>query len=277
MHNSNNYQQAVIFIYYNEYANSKTTEFITIILRQYQVSMNRKSTSLLVLPFLFFTAMPAKAQSRLLDKNTALQTVAARILNDSQYGNVRMNCLSFVTVDSNASFYDFIVHEKHGNGCPSVSNYKPIVERFRINRSSSKVEQFDKVANRWIAENQVKLNKTNVPMFLGELDKNPQAFNTFMQENIGKTVYLEIVFGDTIPQGYRSPESAPFFEVSEKPRKRNSKFNTYFMQQAGNGYNWGKVTNYDEKNRKLSGFFKVGKPKKINDRWTSFDITFIPQ
>ena len=239
--------------------------------------MNRQLTSLFVLPFLLSTAIPAKAQSRLLDKNTALQTVAARILNDSQYGNVKMNCLSFVTVDSNSSFFDFIVHEKHGNGCPSAGNSKLIFERFRINRDTSRVEQFDKVANRWIAENKIQLKKTNVPIFIGDLKKNPSAFNTFMQDNIGKTVYLEIVFGSTIPQGYRSPESAPFFEVNEQPSKRNSKFNTYFMQQAGNGYNWGKVTNYDDKNRKLSGFFKVGKPKQINDRWTSFDITFIPQ
>jgi hypothetical protein len=239
--------------------------------------MNRKLTSLLVLPFLFSTAIPAKAQSRLLDKNTALQTVAARILNNSQYRNVQMKCLSFVTVNSTTSFFDFIVHEKHGGGCPSVGNSKLIFERFRINRDTSRVEQFDKVANRWMVENTVQLKKTNVPIFIGNLQKNPSAFNTFMQDNIDKTVYLEIVFGSTIPQGYRSPESAPFFEVSEQPSKRNSKFNTYFMQQAGNGYNWGKVTNYDEKNRKLSGFFKVGKPKKINDRWTSFDITFIPQ
>ncbi len=239
--------------------------------------MNRQLTSLFVLPFLLSTAIPAKAQSRLLDKNTALQTVAARILNDSQYGNVKMNCLSFVTVDSNTSFFDFIVHEKHGGGCPSAGNSKLIFERFRINRDTSRVEQFDKVANRWIAENKIQLKKTNVPIFIGDLKKNPSAFNTFMQDNIGKTVYLEIVFGSTIPQGYRSPESPPFFEVNEQPSKRNSKFNTYFIQQAGNGYNWGKVTNYDDKNRKLSGFFKVGKPKKINDRWTSFDITFIPQ
>ncbi|MGB3655992.1 MAG: hypothetical protein WBA41_32920 [Rivularia sp. (in: cyanobacteria)] len=241
------------------------------------MNMSRKLTSLFVLPFLLSTAIPAKAQSRLLDKNTALQTVAARILNDSQYRNVRMNCLSFVTVDSNTSFFDFIVHEKHGNGCSNVSNSKPIFERFRINRDTSRVEQFDKVGNRWIAENIVQLKKTSVPIFIGDLQKNPSAFNSFMQDNIGKTVYLEIVFGKTIPQGYRSAESAPFFEVSEQPNKRNSKFNTYFMQQAGNGYNWGKVTNYDDKNRKLSGFFKVGTPKKINDRWTSFDITFIPQ
>ncbi len=241
------------------------------------MNMSRKLISLLVLPFLFSTAIPAKAQSGLLDKNTALQTIAARILNDSQYSNVRMNCLSFVTVDSNASFFDFIVHEKHGSGCPSVSNPKPIIERFRINRNTSRVEQFDKVGNRWIAENIVQLKKTNVPMFMGDLNKNPSAFNTFMQDNIGKTVYLEIVFGDTIPQGYRSPESVPFFEVSEQPRKQNSKFSTYFMQQAGTGYNWGKITNYNDKNRKLSGFFKIGTPKKINDRWTSFDITFIPQ
>lgn len=239
--------------------------------------MNRKLTSLLVLPFLFSTAIPAKAQSRLLDKNTALQTVASRILNDSQYGDVQMKCLSFVTVNSNTSFFDFIVHEKHGGGCPSAGNSKLIFERFRINRDTSKVEQFDKVANRWMAENRVQLKKTNVPIFIGDLKRNPLAFNNFMQDNIGKTVYLEIVFGSTIPQGYRSPESAPFFEVNENPSKRNSKFNTYFMQQAGNGYNWGKVTNYDDKNRKLSGFFKVGKPKQINDRWTSFDITFIPQ
>lgn len=239
--------------------------------------MNSKLTSLFVLPFLFSTAIPAKAQSQLLDKNTALQTVASRILNDSQYRNVKMSCLSFVTVNSNTSFFDFIVHEKHGAGCPSVNNSKLIFERYRIYRDTSRVEQFDKVANRWMAENRVQLKKSNVPVFIGGLDKNALAFNNFMQDNIGKTVYLEIVFGNTIPQGYRSAESAPFFEVREQPGKQNSKFNTYFMQQAGNGYNWGKVTNYDEKNRKLSGFFKVGKPKKINDRWTSFDITFIPQ
>ncbi|MEB3216217.1 MAG: hypothetical protein VKN72_08285 [Nostocales cyanobacterium 94392] len=239
--------------------------------------MNRKLTFSLILPFLFSVAIPATAQSGLLDKNTALQTVAARILNDSQYPNVRMNCLSFVTVNSNALFFDFIVHEKHDSGCPSVANSQLIFERFRINRNDSRIEQFDKVGNRWIAENKVELKKTNVPIFIGQLNKNPLAFNNFMQDNIGKTVYLEIVFGDKVPQGYRSQESVPFFEVTQTPNKQNSKSHIYFMQQAGNGYNWGKVTNYDEKNRKLSGFFKVGTPKKVNDKLTSFDITFIPQ
>lgn len=240
--------------------------------------MNRKLIPALILPFLFSIALPAVAnQSRLLDKNTALQTVAARVLNDSQYRDIKMKCLSFVTVDSNTSFFDFIVYEKYGAGCPSASNSSLIFERFRINRSTLKVEQLDKVANRWIAENKVKFKKTNVPIFVGELDNNPLAFNTFMQENVGKIVYLEIVFGDKEPQGYRSQKSKPFFEVNEQPKKRNSKLSTYFMQEAGNGFNWGKVTNYDEKKRKLSGFFKIGKPKQINDKWTSFDITFIPQ
>ncbi|MGD1913058.1 MAG: hypothetical protein ACFB2X_20090 [Rivularia sp. (in: cyanobacteria)] len=241
--------------------------------------MNCKLTSLFVIPFLFSTAIPARAnQSRLLDKNAALQTVAARILNNSQYRNIRMNCLSFVTVDSNASFFDVIVHEKQGNGCPSLSNSKPIVERFRINRNNSRIEQFDKESNRWIAENKVKLKKANVPIFIGELNRNPQAFNSFMQENVGKTVYLEIVFGENKePMAYRSQESTPFFEVGEKSTKPNSRFNTYFIKQAGNGYNWGKVTNYDDKNRKLSGFFKIGNPKNISQKWTSFDINFISQ
>lgn len=242
-------------------------------------NMNRKLISGFILPFLLSTALPAVAnnQSRLLDKKTALQTIAARVLNDNQYRNVRMSCLSFVAVDSNTSFFDFIVYEKHGDGCPSIANPGPIFERYRINRNTTRVEKFDKVANRWMAENKVQLKKTNVPIFIGDLNQNPQTFNTFMQDNIGKTVYLEIVFGNNIPQGYRSQQSTPFFEVSEQPRKRDSKFSTYFMQQAGNGYNWGKITDFDQKNRKLSGFFKVGNPKKINDRWTSFDITFIPQ
>lgn len=241
--------------------------------------MNHKLRYLLVLPFLFFTAIPARAnQSQLLDKNTALQKIAARILNDSQYRNIQMKCLSFVTVNSNASFFDFIAHEKYGDGCPNVSNLKPIVERFRINRNNFKVEQFDKVGNRWIAENKIQLKKTNVPIFIGELNRNPLAFNTFMQNNIGKTVYLEIVFGENQePVGYSSQSSMPFFEVKETSTKPNSKFNTYFIQQAGNSYNWGKITNYDDKNRKLSGFFKVEKSNIINQSLTSFDIKFIPQ
>ncbi|MEL7245692.1 MAG: hypothetical protein AAGM40_25665, partial [Cyanobacteria bacterium J06573_2] len=84
--------------------------------------MNRKLITGFILPFLFSTAIPATAQSQLLDKNTALQTIAARVLNDSQYSDVKMSCLSFVTVDSNTSFFDFIVYEKHGDGCPSVAN-----------------------------------------------------------------------------------------------------------------------------------------------------------
>lgn len=257
----------------------KILYLLSFLLRKYEVNMNCKLTSLFVIPFLFSTAIPARAnQSRLLDKNAALQTVAARILNNSQYRNIRMNCLSFVTVDSNASFFDVIVHEKQGNGCPSLSNSKPIVERFRINRNNSRIEQFDKESNRWIAENKVKLKKANVPIFIGELNRNPQAFNSFMQENVGKTVYLEIVFGENKePMAYRSQESTPFFEVGEKSTKPNSRFNTYFIKQAGNGYNWGKVTNYDDKNRKLSGFFKIGNPKNISQKWTSFDINFISQ
>lgn len=206
--------------------------------------MNRKLTLSFILPFLFSTAMPATAQSRSLDKSTALQTVATRILNDSP---------------------------------------KPIVEGFRIDRNTSKVEQSDRLSNDWMADNKVQFKQTKVPTFTGELADNTEAFNNFMQGNIGKTVYLEIVFPESKqPIGYRSPEDVPYFSAHEKTRKPNSnnfkyKYHTYFMQQVGNGYTWKEITNYDQENRKLSGFFKVGEPKKKNEDWTTFDITFIPQ
>ncbi len=51
-----------------------------------------------------------------------------------------MDCLSFITEEITKKYFDFAIHEKHGGACPGDPDTTPIVDRFRVNRSTHKIQ-----------------------------------------------------------------------------------------------------------------------------------------
>ena len=101
------------------------------------------------IPGLFFlllaliVAMPASA-SNPLDEKHVLDVLVAQIQKDKLYESwTSLACLSFVTEEKTKKFIDFAILEKHGGKCPGDPNTSPVVDRFRVNRLTHKIEWFE--------------------------------------------------------------------------------------------------------------------------------------
>jgi hypothetical protein len=102
-------------------------------------------------PGLFFlllallVSMPASA-SNPLDEDHALNLLVAQIQKDKLYDSwTSLACLSFVTEEKTKKFIEFAILEKHGGKCPGDPNTSPVVDRFKVNRFTHKIEWFEPI------------------------------------------------------------------------------------------------------------------------------------
>jgi hypothetical protein len=89
--------------------------------------------------------MPAIASGPL-DEVHALNILVAQVQKNKLYDSwTSLACLSFVTEEKTKKFIDFAILEKHGGKCPGDPNTSPVVDRFRVNRLTHKIEWFEPI------------------------------------------------------------------------------------------------------------------------------------
>lgn len=95
---------------------------------------------LFVLFLLIMSVCQTIAQSSL-SENEALKILNTKIGKDNLYSKwTRMECLSFFPEDGNNGYFDFAIIEKHGGKCSGDPNTAPIVDRFRISRTTKEIQ-----------------------------------------------------------------------------------------------------------------------------------------
>lgn len=80
-----------------------------------------------------------------LTETQALDILVSQVKKDQLYDRwtAGPSCLLFFIEGNTKSYFDFAIREKHGNGCPGDPTTAPIVDRFRINRSTKKIQWYD--------------------------------------------------------------------------------------------------------------------------------------
>jgi len=79
-----------------------------------------------------------------LTEQQALDILVSQIQKDKLYDSwTTLSCLSFYTEEKTKDYFDFAIHEKHGGKCPGDPNTWPIVDRFRVNRLTKKIEWYN--------------------------------------------------------------------------------------------------------------------------------------
>lgn len=58
--------------------------------------------------------------------------------------------LSFFTEERTKEYFAFEIHEKHGGKCPGDPNTAPIVDRFRVNRSTKIIQWYDPAEDEFV-------------------------------------------------------------------------------------------------------------------------------
>jgi hypothetical protein len=96
---------------------------------------------LLLVPFLFFSHVSAKAK---LSEDQALKVLLSSIEDDALYGiNPDMSCLSVFAEERDKEYFDFSVRQSRGGKCPGDGNASPKIDRFRVDRSTKKIQWYD--------------------------------------------------------------------------------------------------------------------------------------
>ena len=82
----------------------------------------------------------------------ALETLRGRVEADAIYAQwSRPGCLIYMIEASEPHYYDMVVREKHGSGCPGDAGTSPVVDRFRLYRDSDTLLWFDVVGDRYLS------------------------------------------------------------------------------------------------------------------------------
>jgi hypothetical protein len=96
-------------------------------------------------------------------ENKALDYLFNKIENSKVYETrIKMSCLSTITEDKTAQYFDVGLHEKHDEVCGGDPTTSPVVDRFRVYRNNHKVLWYDVVNDEYLPFVKfVKLQKSN--------------------------------------------------------------------------------------------------------------------
>ena len=56
---------------------------------------------------------------------------------------LKLECISVYTETKTSKFYEFALHEKHGDSCDGDPNTYPVIDRFRVSRISNSILWYD--------------------------------------------------------------------------------------------------------------------------------------
>ena len=106
------------------------------------------ATSIAVTFFLCLTCQceEALAKGKLLSASKSVDILVKQLKKDKFYeGNDELKCLFFRIEGEDKKYIDIAIHEKHDDGCPGDSNFAPVLDRFRVHRSTKVIEWYDPV------------------------------------------------------------------------------------------------------------------------------------
>lgn len=91
-----------------------------------------------------------------LTEKQALNVLVLKIEKDQLYsGWTSLSCLSFLTEEKTINHFDFGIHEKHGGKCPGDPSTYPIVDRFRVDRSTKTIYWYDPTLGDFVSYKEV--------------------------------------------------------------------------------------------------------------------------
>lgn len=79
-----------------------------------------------------------------LTEQQALDVLVSQIQKDKLYESwTTLSCLNFLPEENTKEYFDIGIYEKHGGKCPGDPNTSPVVDRFRVDRLSNKIQWYE--------------------------------------------------------------------------------------------------------------------------------------
>lgn len=107
------------------------------------IKVHVSSIILLILLLTMFPCQPVLGENQLTEQQ-ALDILVGHIQKDKLYDSwTTLSCLYFLPEENTKEYFDIGIYEKHGGKCPGDPNTSPVVDRFRVDRSSSKIQWYE--------------------------------------------------------------------------------------------------------------------------------------
>ena len=95
-----------------------------------------------------FSGAPARER---LTEEAALKLLHETLTHDRVYKDrISLDCVSFSSEDETSGYFAFVLREKHGGKCGGDPETSPVVDRYRVNCASGKIEWLEPVDDEWL-------------------------------------------------------------------------------------------------------------------------------
>ena len=104
------------------------------------------TAAVLILPIV----VQAGSQSHLLGEDAALSLLQRTLKRDKVYEKrISLDCMSYITEEKTKAYFEFVLREIHNAKCGGVPETSPAIDRYRVYRRSSKIEQYEVAEDTW--------------------------------------------------------------------------------------------------------------------------------
>jgi hypothetical protein len=88
--------------------------------------------------------------SHLRSEDAALSLLLRTLKHDRVYARrISLDCVIFVTEEKTDAYFQFVLRENHTAPCGGDPETSPVVDRYRIDRASGKIEWLEPVEGNW--------------------------------------------------------------------------------------------------------------------------------
>ncbi|HST30170.1 MAG TPA: hypothetical protein VLK27_04965 [Chthoniobacterales bacterium] len=103
---------------------------------------------LVIIATTFFS--PTLVPARTLNEDAAINLLLQTLERDHVYAKrISLNCVTFDTEDTTRTYFEIALREKHDAKCGGDPDTNPVIDRYRVNRASGRIELYDLPDDRW--------------------------------------------------------------------------------------------------------------------------------
>ncbi len=96
------------------------------------------------------TARAGSKSSGPLTEDAALNLLLHTVKHDNVYAKrISFDCVSFETEETTRTYFEVALRENHKAKCGGDPDTSPVIDRYRVNRASGKIERYDPTTDSW--------------------------------------------------------------------------------------------------------------------------------
>jgi hypothetical protein len=107
---------------------------------------------LVILTIAMFSLATAHAgpKTHPLNEDAALDLLLRTLKHDGVYEKrISLDCVTFGTEETTNAYFEFVLRENHTENCGGDPDVSPTVDRYRVYRTSRKIEWLDRISDNW--------------------------------------------------------------------------------------------------------------------------------